>query len=108
MAATATVGMLIASLALNRETPEVRLTPAAFSTFLFLNLVFCGIGGVLGGCNERFPELDLARKACGEAGCNRVVAVDDVEALVAEDAEGRELRAPVGMGAAVFGSTVFI
>ena len=49
MAATATVGMLVASLALGRETPEVRLTPAAFSTFLFLNLVFCGIGGIVGG-----------------------------------------------------------
>ena len=49
MAATATVGMLVASLALDRETPEVRLTPAAFSTFLFLNLVFWGIGGILGG-----------------------------------------------------------
>lgn len=49
MAATATIGMLVASLALNRETPEVRLTSTAFSTFLFLNLVFCGIGGILGG-----------------------------------------------------------
>ena len=49
MAATATVGMLIASLALGRETPEVRLTSRAFSTFLFLNLVFCGIGGIFGG-----------------------------------------------------------
>jgi len=49
MAATATVGMLVASLALNRETPEVRLTPAAFSTFLFLYVVFCGLGGVFGG-----------------------------------------------------------
>jgi len=49
MAATATVGMLVASLALNRETPEVRLTPAAFSTFLVLYVVFCGLGGVFGG-----------------------------------------------------------
>jgi peptidoglycan/LPS O-acetylase OafA/YrhL len=49
MAATTTVGMLVASLALGRETPEVRLTPRAFSTFLFLNLVFCGIGGIFGG-----------------------------------------------------------
>ena len=49
MAATATVGMLIASLALNRETPDVRLTPGAFSTFLFLYVVFCGLGGVFGG-----------------------------------------------------------
>jgi MFS family permease len=49
MAATATVGMLVASLALNRETPEVRLTPKAFSMFLFLYVVFCGLGGVFGG-----------------------------------------------------------
>src|SRR3954447_20316518 len=49
MAANATVGMLVASIALGRETPEVRLTPSAFSTFLFLNLVFCGIGGVVAG-----------------------------------------------------------
>src|SRR4051812_5336404 len=49
MAATATIGMLVASLALGRETPEVRLTPSAFSTFLFLNVVFCGIGGIVGG-----------------------------------------------------------
>jgi hypothetical protein len=49
MAATATVGMLVASLALSRETPEIRLTTTAFSIFLFLNLVFSGIGGVLGG-----------------------------------------------------------
>jgi len=49
MAANATVGMLVASVALGRETPEVRLTPSAFSTFLFLNLVFCGIGGVVAG-----------------------------------------------------------
>jgi hypothetical protein len=49
MAATATVGMLVASLALDRETPEIRLTATAFSTFLFLNLVFYGIGGVFGG-----------------------------------------------------------
>jgi hypothetical protein len=49
MAATATVGMLVASLALGRDTPQVRLTPAAFSTFLFLNIVFSGIGGILGG-----------------------------------------------------------
>jgi hypothetical protein len=49
MAATATIGMLVASLALGRETPEIRLTSSAFSTFLFLNLVFCGIGGILGG-----------------------------------------------------------
>jgi len=49
MTATATVGMLVASLALNRETPDVRLTPAAFSTFLFLYVVFCGLGGVFGG-----------------------------------------------------------
>ena len=49
MAATVTVGMLVSSLALHRDTPEVRLTSTAFSTFLFLNLVFCGIGGILGG-----------------------------------------------------------
>lgn len=49
MAATATVGMLVASLALGRDTPQVRLTPAAFSTFLFLNILFSGIGGILGG-----------------------------------------------------------
>lgn len=49
MAATATIGMLVASLALGRETPEVRLTSAAYSTFLFLYVVFCGIGGILGG-----------------------------------------------------------
>lgn len=49
MAATATVGMLVASLALGRETPEVRLTPTAFSTFLFLYVVFCGLGGIFGG-----------------------------------------------------------
>jgi MFS family permease len=49
MAATATVGMLVASLALGRDTPEVRLTPGAFSTFLSLYVVFCGIGGVFGG-----------------------------------------------------------
>jgi hypothetical protein len=49
MAATVTIGMLVASGALDRDTPEIRLTSTAFSTFLFLNLVFCGIGGVLGG-----------------------------------------------------------
>jgi len=49
MAATATVGMLVASLALNREAPDERLTPAAFSTFLFLYVVFCGLGGGFGG-----------------------------------------------------------
>ncbi len=32
MAATATVGMLVASIALNRETPEVRLTAAESPT----------------------------------------------------------------------------
>jgi len=49
MAATATVGMLVASLALGRDTPDVRLTPRAFSTFLALYVFFCGIGGVFGG-----------------------------------------------------------
>lgn len=49
MAATVTIGMLVSSIALDRDTPEVRLTSTAFSTFLFLNLVFCGIGGILGG-----------------------------------------------------------
>jgi len=49
MAATATVGMLVSSLALHRDNPEVRLTPTAFSVFLYLNLVFYGIGGILGG-----------------------------------------------------------
>lgn len=49
MGATVTVGMLVSSLALARENPEVRLTPMAFSIFLYLNLVFCGIGAVLGG-----------------------------------------------------------
>jgi hypothetical protein len=49
MAATVTVGMLVSSLALGRENPEVRLTPTDFSIFLYLNLVFCGIGAILGG-----------------------------------------------------------
>jgi hypothetical protein len=49
MAATVTVGMLVASLALQRDNPEVRVTSTAFSIFLYLNLVFYGIGGVFGG-----------------------------------------------------------
>ena len=39
---------------------------------------------------EPLSELDLPREAAREPGRNRVVALDDVEALVAEDAERRD------------------
>ncbi|HTH00304.1 MAG TPA: hypothetical protein VL882_08565 [Vicinamibacterales bacterium] len=82
MAATATVGMLIASLALNRETPEIRLTPAAFSTFLFLNLVFCGIGGIVGGwLTARIGSSAPYAHAAALAALVAVVSIDAAMAM---------------------------
>ena len=45
MAATVTVGMLVASSRARPRDAGGPIDVAAFSTFLFLNLVFCGIGG---------------------------------------------------------------
>ena len=87
MAATATVGMLIASLALNRDTPEIRLTPAAFSTFLFLNLVFCGIGGVLGGWLT--ARIGASAPYAHAAALAALVAVVSIDAAMAMPTPGQ-------------------
>ena len=87
MAATATVGMLIASLALGRETPEVRLTSRAFSTFLFLNLVFCGIGGIFGGWLT--ARIGASAPYAHAAALAAIVAVLSIDAAMAMPTPGQ-------------------
>ncbi len=87
MAATATVGMLIASLALNRETPDVRLTSAAFSTFLFLYVVFCGLGGVFGGWLT--ARIGSSAPYAHAAALAAVVAVLSIEVAMAVPTPGQ-------------------
>jgi MFS family permease len=87
MAATATVGMLVASLALNRETPDVRLTPAAFSTFLFLYVVFCGLGGVFGGWLT--ARIGSSAPYAHAAALAAVVAVLSIEVAMAVPTPGQ-------------------
>ena len=87
MAATATVGMLVASLALGRETPEVRLTPTAFSTFLFLYVVFCGLGGVFGGWLT--ARIGASAPYAHAAALAAVVAVLSIEVALAMPTPGQ-------------------
>jgi MFS family permease len=87
MAATATIGMLVASLALGRETPEVRLTPTAFSTFLFLYVVFCGLGGVFGGWLT--ARLGASAPYAHAAALAAVVAVLSIEVALAMPTPGQ-------------------
>lgn len=87
MAATATVGMLVASLALNRETPEVRLTPTAFSTFLFLYVAFCGLGGVFGGWLT--ARIGSSAPYAHAAALAAVVAVLSIEVAMAMPTPGQ-------------------
>ena len=87
MAATATVGVLVASLALGRESPQVRLTPAAFSTFLFLNLVFSGIGGILGGWLT--ARIAASAPYPHAAALAAIVALLSIEAAVAMPTPGQ-------------------
>ena len=87
MAATATVGMLVASLALNRATPDVRLTPAAFSTFLFLYVVFCGLGGVFGGWLT--ARIGASAPYAHAAALAAVVAVLSIEVAMAVPTPGQ-------------------
>ena len=87
MAATATVGMLVASLALGRETPEVRLTPRAFSTFLFLYVVFCGLGGIFGGWLT--ARIGASAPYAHAAALAAVVAVLSIEVALAMPTPGQ-------------------
>src|SRR5262245_19228643 len=87
MAATATVGMLVASLALGRETPEVRLTPTAFSTFLFLYVVFCGLGGIFGGWLT--ARIGASAPYAHAAALAAVVAVLSIEVALAMPTPGQ-------------------
>jgi MFS family permease len=87
MAATATIGMLVASLALGRETPEVRLTPTAFSTFLFLYVVFCGLGGVFGGWLT--ARIGASAPYAHAAALAAVVAVLSIEVALAMPTPGQ-------------------
>src|SRR6478609_4542116 len=96
MAATATVGMLVASLALGRETPEVRLTPAAFSTFLVLNIVFSGIGGVLGGWLT--ARIGSSAPYGHAAALAAIVAMLSIEAAMAMPTPGQPAWYPSVLG----------
>ena len=87
MTATATIGMLVASLALGRETPEVRLPPAAFSTFLSLYVVFCGIGGVFGGWLT--ARIGSSAPYAHAAALAAVVAVLSIEVAMAMPTPGQ-------------------
>jgi len=97
MAATATIGMLVASLALGRDTPEVRLTPSAFSTFLFLNLVFCGIGGILGGWLT--ARIGSTAPYAHAAALAALVALFSIEAAMAMPTPGQPGWYPSVLGA---------
>jgi hypothetical protein len=87
MAATATVGTLVASLALGRDTPQVRLTPAAFSTFLFLTMVFSGIGGILGGWLT--ARIGSTAPYAHAAALAAIVALVSIEAALAMPTPGQ-------------------
>ena len=96
MVATATVGMLVASIALNRETPEVRLTPAAFTTFLSLNILFCGVGGIMGGwlAARIAPGAPYAHAAALAA----IVALLSIDAAMAMPTPGQPGWYPSALG----------
>ena len=96
MAATATVGMLVATIALNRETPEVRLTAAAFTIFLALNILFCGIGGILGGwlAARIAPRAPYAHAALLAA----IVALVSIDAAMAMPTPGQPGWYPSALG----------
>jgi hypothetical protein len=96
MAATATVGMLVASLALGRETPQVRLTAAAYSTFLFLNLVFSGIGGILGGWLT--ARIAASAPYAHAAALAAIVALLAIEAALAIPTPGQPGWYPSALG----------
>src|SRR5213595_3258330 len=96
MAATATIGMLVASLALGRETPEIRLTSSAFSTFLFLNLVFCGIGGILRGWLT--ARIGYTAPYPHAAAFATLVALFSIEAAIAGPSVGQDWCYPSVLG----------
>ncbi len=87
MAATTTVGMLVASIALRRDAPDVRLPQSAFSTFLYLNLAFCGMGGIFGGwlAARVAPSAPYAHAAAMAA----IVAVLSIDAATAMPTPGQ-------------------
>lgn len=96
MAATATVGMLVASLALGRDTPDVRLTPTAFSTFLSLYVLFCGIGGVFGGWLT--ARIGGSAPYAHAAALAAVVAVLSIEVAMAMPTPGQPAWYPSLLG----------
>jgi len=49
MAATVTVGTLVASVLIGGGTADGRPSTTAMATYLYVNLAICGIGAILGG-----------------------------------------------------------
>jgi len=49
MAATVTVGTLVASVLIGVGTADDRPSATAMATYLYVNLAICGIGAILGG-----------------------------------------------------------
>ena len=49
MAATVTVGTLVASSLLGAQTPEGKPSASALSAYLYLNLAVCAVGAIMGG-----------------------------------------------------------
>lgn len=96
MAATVTVGMLVSSLALTRENPEVRLTSTAFSIFLYLNLVFCGVGAVFGGWLA--ARIGSAAPYAHAAAMAAIVAVLAIDAATAMPTPGQPGWYPSALG----------